>query len=230
MGFFDGAGGGLLSGGLQIASNFLGGESQRRAADHAMDRSDAAAREQMAFQERMSNSAYQRSTEDLKKAGLNPMLAYMNGGASTPAGASATAPMANTTNPMGGVISSAIDALRLNNELKKGDSDRVLNDALSTKALADSAAAGASTKQMTANTKAVESQLDAIAKEAKVRSQKAGYDQKAGAYDAVMSRLNRDSNSASQLLNLFNPAKGWKGPKGSTLMNDKTGEVLKEFP
>jgi len=54
--------------------------------------SQASAREQMAFQEAQTGTGYQRAVEDMKSAGLNPMLAAKLGPAASGSGAMAQIP------------------------------------------------------------------------------------------------------------------------------------------
>jgi uncharacterized FlaG/YvyC family protein len=79
-----------FSTGASIVGGFLGNRGQRAAnAANAQ-----LAHNQIQFQERMSRTAYQRQVEDMKAAGINPMLSAKMGGASTPSGQ--TAVMQNT--------------------------------------------------------------------------------------------------------------------------------------
>ncbi|QCQ84785.1 DNA pilot protein [Blackfly microvirus SF02] len=73
------------------------GQAQNFAREQTAE-SERFAQTQMDFQKNMSNTAYQRAMADMKAAGLNPILAYQQGGASTPGGAMG---QAQSASPMG---------------------------------------------------------------------------------------------------------------------------------
>lgn len=63
--------------------------AQQASAERAMRHAAEEAQKNRDWQEMMANTQYQRAMADMKKAGLNPILAYQQGGNAVPSGSSA---------------------------------------------------------------------------------------------------------------------------------------------
>ncbi|WVR22146.1 MAG: DNA pilot protein [Malazfec virus 6] len=117
--------------------NYLGNERTNQqndtSAKDSMRFTDKQTRQQMQFQERMSNTAVQRSMADHKKAGLNPLLALQNQ-ASSPNGAAGSGDQASFENSLGAAVGSAMEMASLKLAQTKNRSEIKNIDAATRKA------------------------------------------------------------------------------------------------
>lgn len=189
-----GAGGGLL-----------GSWYQNRESEWAANRT-------MNFQRDMSNTAHQREVEDLRKAGLNPILSALGNGATTPSGA--TPEVGSMSEGISSGINTAIGARMAGTELKKADAQVGQIEAGTQQSLATKRNTDQSTKNLEETSKLISAQsastaLDVqqkkqtneiISKTANAQIKKLIAEGKYAEAQQVMSLINAGASSAGQLI------------------------------
>lgn len=179
-----------------IAPTVLGGAVSALGAKSANKHNRQEAMHNRNFQERMSGSAYQRTMEDMKAAGLNPILSSKLGGASTPPGA-----QAQLRNIYEGAGSSAIDSARLSKELEQADAKIELDRANATLARDQQKLTNASAKKVRTEEKNLNQVGKVLQNQARSSTAKADMEIERAKVDKATYKVEKGSNILGGFLN-----------------------------
>lgn len=180
------------------ARAYNSGEAQigRSFAEQMQGRSEsfnaAEAEKNRAYQTQMSNTQWQRAVGDMEAAGLNPMLAYSQGGAGTPSGASASvgtgsAPTASGSaasgpsaaslgaprmeNALGAAVNSGFRGAQIMQEMQARDSHIKLTDQQADETASRTIMNTASAKQIEAHTDSIRQGITNMQKDWELKEQ-----------------------------------------------------------
>ena len=173
----------VISGVSALGSMILGHQQQRQA-EHA---NQASADKQMAFQQRQSETQYQRC-RGYESSRIKPGSRLFSRWRFQRLWGSASAPPTNPTD-LSKIASSAIDSARLKREQEALESQKVLNAAQAAAAVSGAKVSDATALKTHAETEALRAEVPARKSEALYRKKKADIDSDAVKYDAIMNRV-----------------------------------------
>ncbi len=135
----------LAAGAVALGGQWWANRERRQAASKDRVFQSKEASRSRRFSERMRNTSWQAGIADMEAAGVNPALAYSQGGASSPMGAQAGGSREDVEDVLGPALTSAMQQKRLTQELKVMKARERIDSAIATREEGTNAAYGIST-------------------------------------------------------------------------------------
>lgn len=162
----------LASAGAAIVGSYIGSEGQEdtNAANTNINNAQMAfnreeAQKNRDFQDAQRHNQYQVAMQDMQRAGLNPMLAYQNGGARPTSGAQAAS---GSMIPMGNTAQAGINGAIAAAQIANTHSQTKVNEAQAKKIEAEVPNVEASTKVLNAQLPKITAEIDKLVEEKQV--------------------------------------------------------------